>query len=872
MNRRLQPPRPAAWLIWCFSPAHDLSELLGDLHERYLDVREQRGRFRAWLWYWGQAFALALGMADRRIRKISAPRPSFLWSDFRLAVRSLQRSPALILAGSITLGIGIGAPSTLFAIVDGIMRPLPVDDPHKVVDVSLLDLQRGGSLPISTETCLAWQQSQAGFEALGAYFTDTAGVSSSQGQPRRYSGAYVTQEVFRILGSRPIAGRLFTPSDMRAGAPPVVVIREDVWEERFASSVQALGSVLRINGVFHTVVGVLPTSFAFPRDQQMWMPLDSHPFDYPIRLRLLGRLADGSSSELAEQKLLAVYSALPGREGSAEAAARVSVQEFVMAHMGRETFDSMQNVIRVISLLVVIAAVNLAGLLLARGSSRSRDVALRIAIGGSRLRVAGQLMAESLVLAVGGGILGLLTAYWGLAWCRSILEASANQAYWIRLELSPAVAGFTALLVLVAALTAGVIPSLRTSRVNLSEALKQDNLRSSSMRMGRMVPIIVGVEMALSCTLLLLSSLIVQGALENIRSASGFPTENVLTARLVLEDYDYPDEASRLAFSAKFQDSLRSAPGVERFSLMTDLPGKVLGKTAVRVEGRPLSGEARPAQQRLVNPSFFEMFELQLVEGRLLEERDRPGQPRVAVVNREFVRDFLKGEPATGRRLRLGEGGEAQLVEVVGVVSDPGVTTRSGEVAAGLYLPLAQGTPPAIRVALQARALEQNGLPALLAAVAAADAALPIGQVRTLAEVERRENAEEQLFGTLFGVFGGVALILAAVGLHGVVSFSVSQRRREIGIRRVLGALPRRVFWNTVAQGLRPAALGMAFGIGLAFLLAPQMGEVLYGSDPHDPWIYTLVCGLLLAICGLAAFAPARRASRLDPIIVLRAE
>ncbi len=872
MNRSSDPPGWAIRLIARLTPSRHQSELLGDLQERFLEKQEGRGRLRACIWFWRQTLALTWALAVRRGQGPTLPR--LPWYEFRLAFRSLRRAPALAAAGVLALGIGIGAPSTLFAIVDGFMRPLPAPDPHRIVDVSLLDESQGRRLFIPHELHLAWQESDTGLEILGAYWSDGSGVSRPGVRPLRLSGAYITPEVFSVLEARPAAGRLFQAADSLPGAPAVAIIREDVWGSRFGRGDEALGSELRINGVIHTIVGVLPADFAFPKDQQVWMPLGSQPYDYPIPIRILGRLGAGVSPKVAQEKLQSVLQSRPWQELAPGAPARAVIEEYVVQQLGRSTIRTLRIVTLLASLLVLIAAMNVAGILLARGESRSRDLAVCMAIGGSRARVAGQLMAESVLLALAGGGLGILIAFAGLAWCRSTLLAEANLSYWVRLELGASTFGFAALLSTLAAAVAGIVPSLRASQVDLAGAVKRDASRSASIRMGRLVPMVVGIETALSCALLLMSSLIVRGAIEGARSASEFPTEDVLTARLVLEDYDYPDAASRRGFASRLDESMEGSSAVKEAAFMSILPGKEASSTSLRFEDRDSLSDADSvqAQSRLVTPSFFSMFGLQLIEGRLLDSGDRPGRPLAAVVNREFVERRLQGESAVGRRFRMGRERQGPAFEIVGIVSDPGVTLDDGKREPGVFLAFAQASPEVMWVALRVSDVERRGMPALLEAVGQADAHLPVGRVRTLEQVRQRESADERLFGTLFGVFGAVAMLLAAVGLHGVISFSVSQRSREIGIRRALGATSGRVFRNTVTRGLRPAALGMACGIGLAYLLSPSLGEILYRTDPRDPAVFISVSLFLLAICGVSAMLPANRASRLDPLKVLRAD
>ena len=547
-----RPPELASRLVSRVTPAPDVNEMAGDLHERFLEISERHGSPAARRWYWGQALRLGFELLSHAVRRM----PDDLWADLRVSGRSLRRSPMLVVAAAITLGIGISAPTTLFAVLDGLLRPLPVDSPQHVVDVTLFDPTDGSEVRIDGETLAAWQQADLGFQALGAYWEDGLAVSRPNVSPGRHSAAYVTAEILEITQARPLAGRLFDSRDFTASATPSAILGERVWEALFDRSPQALGSVLRINGKIHTVVGVVPEDFGFPEDQVLWMPLDEVT-RRTRSLSVLGRLRPGVTAGAIEPALARIAADVRPPSSDPVTPVRAEVLEYVTAQMGEEMLLSARVLVQVTSLLVLIAAINVSSLLLARAVGRSQDVAVRLALGGSRFRVIGQLMGESAILSVFGALAGLLISVWGLAWCRSIVATHASQLYWMRLEISPQVIGFIVVLAALAALGAGLLPALRTLGIDLAGAMKVGETRSGSVRMGRLLPGLVGFEMALSCGLLLLSALIVRGAVESTHAGAEFNTDRILTGRLVLEDYDYPDSASRIGFLGRLGRATR---------------------------------------------------------------------------------------------------------------------------------------------------------------------------------------------------------------------------------------------------------------------------------------------------------------------------
>ena len=788
-----------------------------------------------------------------------------LAAEIKYAWRGMFRAPGLFFAGVVALGLGIAGPTVMYGLVAGILSPLPVAEPHEIVDVSLIDATRGTRLAISSSQFAAWERSTTTFERLGAYSSDEASVSGEGASPQRYQAAYFTSGVFELLGVQPIAGRVFSAEDDRPGAA-ATVIREDVWQERFNRSPAAIGSLLRINGTEHTIVGIVPATFGFPATQRLWMslPVRGALRDSPVSV--VGRLRDGVGASGAASELRRL---IPTAGNPPPA---VRVVEYVEAQGGAEAQRLARYLYIVAIFLVSVAALNVAGLLLARGSARTSDAALRLALGGSRLRVMGQTLAETSILAAGGTMLGLLLTVVALDWIEATLNARGSLRYWARIELHEPVIVFAAVLMGLAATIAGLIPALRTTRIDLSQAIKPGH-QFVPGGMGGTLPILVGVEVALSCGLLVLSSLVVRGAVASTQLAEVFPQRDVLTARIVLERYDYPDGPSRANFRNELVRRLSVDSEVRDFALTTTLPGDGAPVIPFRLSSDLAATDQNlpRVQQRRVTPGFFSMFRLPLIEGRLLSDTDAAGDRAIAVVNEAFAREQFADRGAVGQLLRLG-GGQDRAFEIVGVVSDSGVSVDDGRPAPSIFLPMSGETPEAVMVALRTRAEAGDALGLLTREVRAIDPMLPLGRVNTLAAVISREHDGSRIFGTLFGSFGLTSLVLAAVGLHGLIAFTVSRRRRDIGIMRALGATGGGLLSATLARSLAPVAAGLTVGIGAAFLLAPVLGEGLFGASPHDPIVFLVVPIGLVGAAAIAALGPVRRAIGVHPAIALRSD
>jgi putative ABC transport system permease protein len=868
LSARPRVPRLAARLVSLCVPERDRASLLGDLQERFARRASTGGPASARRWYWRQTFGVVLTLGPGRIfhavTRFAAP------GTARAAARSLLRSPGSSLACAATLAIGIAAPLAMFSLADGVTSSLPGDPDDRVVRVSWIPPSGGVRVSFPAPAVEVFQSGAAGpdqpltvLAALGS--SGRVAVGDGEQPAGRYWGVYATADMFDLLEVTPIIGRVY--SEAERGGLPAAVIREDVWEERFDTDPSALGSVLRVDGVDHVVVGVLPRSFGFPNDHRIWM----QPTEEDVgSWALVGRLAPAASPALARAHLASFQAAAgAARTDEPQVLPELHVERYTTAHFANDGGDETSRAIGMLSLvLVILTGANVAAVMVARGVARSREVAVRMALGSSRAQIMALTLTEALFLAVAGGALGVLLGHGGMQVMVRYLSSQATIVpYWMDFELGIRSVVLGGLLSLLALAAAGLIPAIRTSRTSLDGALR---IQSGGGRRGgvRLMSFVVGTEVALACFLLALSSAVIEQGLTNLRTGAAFPTEAIMTGNLALEPPAYPDEEARRAQFARVLEALRADPAVDGAALASELPGK---EGAIRPAG-PVSGDADverlpAAHVRAVSDGFFELMALSASAGRLLSAADRASTEPVAVVNDAFARRHRLGPDVVGRRIVVNEltAGEPYEATVVGVVDDRGVTPwAAGRPAPGVYLSADQLTPSDVYVMLRVR--ENVAIPALWHdAVRPIDPYLPLGSVLSLEETLRRGHGAETLFTSVFIALGCMTLLVVLVGVHGVHAFSMGRRARELGVRRALGASTARVIRDGARRGLRPAWIGLLLGTPPGLLAARAV-------VPVTPTVLAVLLppAIVAAGCLLAVWRPTQRACRTDPVEALR--
>ena len=678
-------------------------------------------------------------------------------------------------------------------------------------------------------------------------------------------------------------GRTFEDeSDSDVEPEPTVVLSHSFWRRHFGADSAVIGKELEVTGRRHVVIGVMPPWF---RDvtrgsADMWIPLvpdvSNGAWGAGSWYRAFGRLQPGVTLEAANVQFATIADRLALAYPETNADVHALIEPYTYRWIGRQIGGILRLMLATVSFVLLIACANVTNLLLARAAGRTREVAVRTALGASRSRIAMQLMMEAFMLAVAGGVLGIGIAYGGVG-LFNYASQGMEMAFWVDVRMDATSGLFIAALVIVASLAAGIAPALQASGTEANEILKDDSRGASSFRLGRLSKALVVGEVALSCALLVASGLMIKGVLKLRNMDYGFDAEQLFVAEVEVLANDYPDAASRVQFFEQVEERVGAIPGVLDATLTSTLPARgnwnanvgLEGMTSDRVEDYPMTNYA------LVTPSFFQVFQADVLDGRGFSFDDRQGNQPVAIVNQRFADMYYPGERAVGRRIRRGGPRSRQPWRtIVGVVSNAHITEIDNEHLNpdGVYLPLAQGSRFATKIVLRTQGDPLELTPSVRAAVESVDPNIPLSNVNTLAGDILSENKVFEVFGRLFLLFGGAALFLATVGLYGVMSFAVSRRTKEMGLRMALGARGTDVMRIVVKQGMWQLAAGLALGLVLASALSRGMAMAFYQVDPWDKGIFGLIVGVLLLTGLLATLIPARRATRVDPMVALRYE
>ncbi len=800
--------------------------------------------------------------------------------DVQYGIRMLLKTPGATITVLIALSLGIGLSALTYSVINGaVLTSLPVEGGDRIVRID-----RAEAAPLTVEDYWNLSARQRSFEGLGAVemSTVTLAIEGSGSAPVR--SARVTPSIFPLLRVTPVLGRAFTDEDAAPGALAVVLLSHEVWRDQLGSDPDALGRVVRVDGRPAEVVGIMPDGFGFPWSQRVWSPLDMDPLrrdggDSTTGSEsawVVGRLLDGVSTRSAAGELTTLIREFDARiPGEAGQESVITVVNYADLFNGDGRAAALAAMMLGVALLVLlVACANVANVLLARAFARRREVAIRLAVGASRSRIATQLLTEISLLAAAGAAGGVMIALVGTPFINAMLPA-AGMPYWIGFRVDPPVLGFVVIVAALSALIAGSVPAMQASRSSTHELLKDDSRGASSFSQGRVMRRLIGVEMALSFVLLVIAGLFIRSALNFSSTEFDFEPEGVYSANIRIPESTYGDAAARVAFVEGLSETLGALPEVAAVTLATAVPG--VGSAAafpVVVDGAAgADGESGVRTRSIVvTPGFFAFFRAPLIAGREFDVLDLPGSLPVAIVNEAFAARYFP-EGALDRRIRFagGEGGE-EWFTIVGVTSDLMAGGVERENSEAIYLPVAQNPPSIIRILAR-----PNGgfvsLPApIRESLASLDPDVALFDVRPLEEVIYLANSQYTWFSLLFLIAGGVALFLAAIGLYGVMAFWVSQRTREIGVRMALGGQRGDIVRFVLRQGMRQTAVGLVAGVVLAIPAAQLLGSTLFGVAPHDPLVFGAILGVLVAAAWLGCWLPARRATRVDPLRALAGE
>jgi predicted permease len=805
--------------------------------------------------------------------------------DLRFGFRMLAKTPGHTLAAILALALGIGLSTAMFSIVYGaVIRGLPFERSDRLMHIENNNpAKEQRSLEVFQQDFMIYRERQKSFEDLAAFYEGTVNLSGDD-RPERYEGAFITSNFLDLLKVKPILGRGFQPGEDSPGAEPVVLLGWGIWQTRYNGDPKVIGQPVRINGEPGTIVGVLPQDFAFPVDQEIWTPLRQDPLKNPRgkgeTLEVYGRLRDGISEEQARAELQGITQAVAKEFPQTNEGRGAVVKPYTEEYIGEQAAKLLYVMLGACLFVLLLACSNVASLMMARASKRTREIAIRSALGAARLRLIGQLLTESLLLSAGGALLGVLLAWLGVRLFNASI-VDVNPPFWVHIAIDPAALLFTLGAAVLAGAVSGLVPAFQASRTDVNEVLKDEGRGSSSLRMGKFTRIVVIFEIFTSCVLLICAGLMIQNVLK-MGNRVEVETGHVFTARVALFDSMYPEEAARARFFDDLLTRLREDPEVQAAAISTYLPGTGAGMTPVEMEGAVYpKPEDRPwAHIAWVSPGFFESLDSKVVQGRDFNQQDRVDSLPVVIVNRSFASKHWPGQDAVGRRIRVASetpdapGSKTEPWRtVVGVVPDLGmVNLRNDEPQSqGFYIPASQDCPAFASLVVRTR----NPNPLTLTDrvrghVTALNRDLPIYFIFSLEQVVAKAGFFNKLFATLFSIFGVAALVLASVGIYGVIAFSVQQRTQEIGIRMALGAQQGNVLSMIVRQGMVQLAFGLGLGVLASWFVSRLLENFLVDVKPHDPPTFFAVCLVLAAVALLASWVPAQRASRTDPLVAIR--
>ena len=815
---------------------------------------------------------------DRR----GLPRLQSLARDLRFGLRTLRKTPGFALAGVVILGLGIGVNSAMFTVVNAVvLRPLPFADADRVMRLWQTPpptLFAGTSIfPLSPANFIDWEATNETFERMAIYRTSRLTLTG-RGQPDAVIALRGSADFLPILGLSPIAGRGFTGDDDRRGGPMTVVLSEPFFRSRFGGDSAVIGTTMLLDGVAYSIIGVVPSAPVFIDRVQIYVPLAWSPEDRLVRnnhnYRAIGQLRPGVPVERAQADLTVISKRLEAQYPADNKDWGALVRP-LQADMIGGVRQPLLVLLGAVALVLLIACANLANLMLVRTHARAREIALRGALGGSRRRIVQLLVAEGLVLGIGGGLAGLAAAYYGVEALKVVLATTLPRVGEIAVDGRVLV--FTATVSLATGLVAAFVPAWRLSGRDVNEALRAGAARGhSSAGDGRVRNLLVISEVALALMLLVGAGLLVR-TLSGLRAVDpGFDPENVLTATLSIPSSKYSTPELRNQFFDRVQQGISELPGVTEAASVDSLPLQGGSSQYVHAEGMPLVQESElpVVAVRLPSPGYFRAARIPLLEGRDFTVADSYGKPRVVIVSDQTAQRFWPGQSPLGKRLTLTMMTKepAAVVGVVREIKLGALDAAEADSETAVYAPAAQfaydDRTLVMRTDGDPRALTRS----VVAAVQTVDPEQPVLDIATLSDVVEESLGQRPLAAILLAGFALLALMLASVGLYSVLAFLVRQRVREIGIRMALGAPVGGVLRLVIVEGLKPTLMGVALGLTLAAALGGVMTTMLYGVSARDPRTFGMVTVVMLAVAALATLLPAYRAAHVDPIVTLRAD
>ncbi|HEV2915205.1 MAG TPA: ABC transporter permease [Pyrinomonadaceae bacterium] len=797
-----------------------------------------------------------------------------LFQDLRYGARMLLKRPVFAVVALMTLALGIGANTAIFSVVNTILlRPLAFRDSGQLVAV--FEKQASGARDyISYPNLQDYESRNHVFEDLSTFVPQSVNLTGTD-QPDRVRGGFVSSSFFKMLGVAPAQGRVILPAEDVQGGERVVVLNHDFWQKRFGGDTKLIGRALTLNGDPYTIVGIMPESFRFPMDEvEVWMPAQYWP-NYAIdraehNAFVLGRLKEGVLISEAQAEMAGIAAQLARaypKENGGRGIEVVGLQSFLVEDMR----PVLLILLGAVGFILLIACANIANLLLARGSARWKEIAVRAALGASRPRLIRQFLTETVLLSVAGGVLGLLLAQWGVDLLMAISPGPLPGGVSPRFDLR--VLGFTLVVSVLTGLLFGVMPALQLSKPDLYSVLKEGRGTGEGTGRHRLRALFIISQVSLSVVLLVGAGLLINSFYRLLRTSPGFPPENLLTMEYRLPKNKYPKGAEQTEFHRRVVERVREVPGVQSAAVVGGLPFSGNGGTTIFTlpdRAQPEQGKEPKALVNRAGDRYFETIGIPLIKGRTFTEQDRADAPPVVIINQSMAQTYWPGEDPIGKQIHLPEA--KTTASIIGVVGDAKQFELGEQQRPQIYSYFAQNPNIFATLVVRTQVEPMSLANSVRAALWSVDKDQPVWKIRTVESLLERNVASPRFMMSLMTAFAGLALLLTAIGLYGVISYSVSQRTQEIGIRMALGAQARDVLRMIVRQGMRLALIGVLIGMAASFIVTRVLSSLLYGVTATDPLTFIAAALVLGCVALLACLIPAHRATRVDPMVALRYE
>ncbi len=829
------------------------------------------------------------------------PRLETLWQDIRYGARMLLKNPGFTVVAVLTLALGIGANTAIFSVVNAVLlRPLPYPEPGQLVQLRM-DRPGKPSTDIGSPTFVEVKAQSQSLARIAAYADGDMTLTGAGSAERVVAGA-VTADFFPLLGVHPALGRNFIREEDTPNGPKAVILGHGLWQSRFGGDAGLLGRAITLNQQSYTVVGILPARFQYPEPFQLWIPLALSetgaggtfvPYGEGMGyLKSIARLKPGVTLEQAQTELQTIAqriqpsgpTATPGgnprRRGEGRGGGDRGDSVLTLVGLHEQVVGDVKGALLVllgaVALVLLIACANVANLLLARAAARQKEMAVRAALGAGRLRIARQLLTESVLLSVAGGGLGLMMAFWGVRALGQWSGASLPAMHGIGIDAW--VLAFTLGVSIITGLAFGLAPAFQTWRTDVNTALKEEGRGDTGAHRNRLRHLLVVSEVALALVLLIGAGLLIKSFSRLLDVNPGFRADGVLTFQVTLTEGK--SSAQRVNFVEQIVERLKALPGVQAAAATDSLPLTHFSRiTPAEIEGRPpidfsraKPGEVKPASRPTVTHDYFNAMGIQLKSGRTFTSQDARPTAGVVIVNEAFEKHHFPGESAVGKRIRLRAGPAKGWLTIVGVVSDVRQSGLAGDVKLEVYSPELEGVDGAMSFVIRVAGNPTHLISTVRGVVAAVDPNQPLHNVMTMEQRLANTTTSRRLNTALLGSFAGVALLLAVVGIYGVMSYAVTQRRREIGVRMALGAQRSDVLGLIIHGGLRLTLAGVVIGLIGALALTRYLSSLLFEIKPTDPVTFLGIAVALTGVALLASWLPARRAAKVDPMVALRYE